>query len=64
MERHERPSAQVGLLRHPPSENISGAEVVLYESLPACMNGGSVGGGFARRGWENEKPGVQDSGVY
>lgn len=43
MERHERPSAQVGLLRHPPSVNVSGGAV---REL-ACRNDGeSVGEGF------------------
>lgn len=63
MERHERLSAQVGLLGHPPSENISGGTVrelaCMYEWMEEVLEGD-----LQDEVKRTKKPGVQDSGVY
>lgn len=67
MGRHERLSAQVGTGQHRSAQVSTGRacfvtllpkinQLVLYESLAACMEDGeNVGGGFAGRGREKEK---------
>lgn len=61
MERHERPSAQVGLLRHPPSVNVSGGTV---RELACRKDGESVGEGFARRGWDTGNQGLRSILIF